>query len=446
MAHTNGSKAVREWVGSRGLKTTLFLLIFLFCLAGESRAAFEGEVGVEGMWTDNLYLTANPEEDVVTSPSGYVESTFRENFGFRYTVDGYVYHSHSELNALWQQAALLHHTSLAETYDLNVEIGYDGILHVADSESLDHHQVGAILDLEVRPSPRLLITPGIQAYWRTFPRMENLDYIEAVGNLLANRSFETRTTLRLNGTFYFKRFLNKTLDNTQSGATHSKAGGDTFSSWDALEENDPQGRGDGGSGKGEAQSGANRGKQRRLWQGNPPSGSTVEGNLESQSAAQLLIAARLAQSLGSWAGIFAEGTYRKNFLDPPRFAEGSIPGPDRGVFDDHYGYEGPGGRMQVSVLLPLSMRVVLSGLLEERRFAGREALDIEGNPKDPGGEDRRDEHYEVAIWGEFSHDFRKGFTSGITASTGYAHVWNDSNDDWYDTEENRVFVSLSLLW
>ena len=102
--------------------------------------------------------------------------------------------------------------------------------------------------------------------------------------------------------------------------------------------------------------------------------------------------------------------------------------------------------MQVSVLLPLSMRVVLSGLLEERRFAGREALDIEGNPKDPGGEDRRDEHYEVAIWGEFSHDFRKGFTSGITASTGYAHVWNDSNDDWYDTEENRVFVSLSLLW
>ena len=445
-ADTRGNRAERAWEGGKGLKTSLFFLFFLVCLPIESRAAFEGEVGVEGMWTDNLYLTATSEKDVVTSPSVYVENMFGENFGLRYNVDGYLYHSHSELNALRNQAAVLYHAGLAGKYDLEIELGYDGILHVADSENLDHHQVGATLDLDFRPSPRLLITPGIRASWRTFPHTENLDYIEAVGNLLANRSFKTRTTLRLNGTVYFKRFLNQTFDNAQSDAIQSQASGTTFSSWDTLEESNSQGWVAGGSGKGGGQSSENRGNQRNHWQGNPPPGSTVEGNLESQSAGQLLIAARLAQALSSRAGIFAEGTYRKNFLDPPRFAEGSIPDPDRGFFDDHYGYEGPGGRIQLSLLLPFSMRVVLSGLMEERRFAGREALDMEGVPKDPNGQDRRDEHYEVAIWGEFSYDFRKGFPSGISASAGYAHVWNDSNDDWYDTEENRVFASVSLLW
>ena len=175
----------------------------------------------------------------------------------------------------------------------------------------------------------------------------------------------------------------------------------------------------------------------------PPPAVTIPGNLDSRSAGQFLIAARLAQSLGSTAGAFVEGTYRANFLDPPRFAEGTIPSVDREIFDDHYGYEGPGGSLQFSLLLPFSMRMVLSGLIEGRRYVGREALDVEGNPK---GEDRRDERYEIGLRGEFSRGFDKAFPAGITANLGYLRVWNESNDDWYDTRENRLFVSASLQW
>lgn len=178
----------------------------------------------------------------------------------------------------------------------------------------------------------------------------------------------------------------------------------------------------------------------------PPPAVTVARNLETQQAGQFLIAGRVAQSLGSTAGIYVEGTYRANFLDPPRFAEGTIPGVDREFFDDHYGYEGPGGRLQFSLLLPLSVRMVLSGLIEERRYSGREALDLDGNPKGGTAEDRRDERYEIGLRGEFSRDFNRVFPAGLSAAAGYVRVWNESNDDLYDTGENRFFASASLLW
>jgi len=175
-------------------------------------------------------------------------------------------------------------------------------------------------------------------------------------------------------------------------------------------------------------------------------GVAVEGNLKSRSVGQFFVSARLAQSLGSRVGTFLEGTYRTNFLDPTRFAEGSIPEVDRAFFDDHYGYEGPGAVMQFSLLLPLRVRIVLRGWFEERRYMGREALDLNGNPKDPAGRDRRDEHYEIAVRGEFSRAFERSFPAGMSVEFGYVHVWNESNDDGYDTEENRVYTSASLLW
>jgi len=204
--------------------------------------------------------------------------------------------------------------------------------------------------------------------------------------------------------------------------------------------------GAGGQGKGPGEPGWSRGQGNGPGQQGPPPGATIEGNLASQSAGQFLFAARLAQSLGSRVGVFVEGTYRVNFLDPPRFSEGAIPGVDREFFDDHYGYEGPGVSMQFSLLLPLSMRLIANGLFEERRYTGREALDLEGNPRYPEGQDRRDERYEITIRGEFSRTFEKKFPTGMSVELGYVRIWNESNDEWYDTGENRVYASASLLW
>ena len=102
--------------------------------------------------------------------------------------------------------------------------------------------------------------------------------------------------------------------------------------------------------------------------------------------------------------------------------------------------------MQFSLLLPFSMRMVLSGLIEKRRYVGREALDLDGNPKGATGEDRQDERYEIGLRGEFSRGFGKAFPAGVSANLGYLRVWNESNDDWYDTQENRFFASASFQW
>ena len=156
---------------------------------GESMAAFEGEVGVEGTWTDNLYLTASSEDDFVTMPFGYVEGPLGKNFGLRYGIDGYFYGTNSELNALWQRAGVWHRARVGGKVGLEAGLGYGGILHVADSKNLDHHQVGGAVDLGFRPAERLLIAPRVEGIWRVYPNMDDLDYIEAIGSLLANRSF-----------------------------------------------------------------------------------------------------------------------------------------------------------------------------------------------------------------------------------------------------------------
>jgi hypothetical protein len=54
--------------------------------------------------------------------------------------------------------------------------------------------------------------------------------------------------------------------------------------------------------------------------------------------------------------------------------------------------------------------------------------------------------YEIAIRGEFSRDFDLAFPAGVSANAGYVRVWNESNDDWFDARENRLFASASLLW
>jgi hypothetical protein len=439
---------VRAAVGGKALMTALLCILFLACLFSESMAAFEGEVGVEGAWTDNLYLTVSSEDDFVTTPFGYVEGPLGENFGLSYGIDGYFYGTNSELDALWQRAGVWHRAGVGGKVGLEAGLGYSGILHVSDSKNLDHHQVGGTVDLDFRPAERLLIAPRVEGIWRIYPNMDDLDYIEAIGSLLANRSFETQTTLRLNGTIYFRRFLQSISETGEIEAIDSQTEGLYLSSAGLSGAANPSGPGAGGGpGNGGERPGRGAGNGMGPGEpGGPPPAVTIPGSLESQSAGQFLIAARLAQSLGSTAGLFVEGTYRTNFLDPPRFAEGTIPGVDREFFDDHYGYEGPGGRMQFSLLLPRGVRMVLSGLIEDRRYVGRDALDLDGNPKGSGGEDRHDKRYEIAIRWEFSRDFDLAFPAGVSAKAGYVRVWNESNDDWFDAGENRFFASASLLW
>ncbi len=436
----------REAAGGRNRTTALLCILFLSGLLGEARAALEGEAGVEGTWTDNLYLTASSEDDFVTTPFGSVGGSLGEHFGFRYDIDGYLYSTNSELDALRQGVGLRHRSRVGGKLDLEAGLGYGGILHVADSKNLDHHQVEGTVHMDLRPSERMLIVPRIEGLWRTYPNTEDLDYVEAVGSVVANRSFQTQTTLRLTGTLYFRRFLQTLSEDRVIEGADGEADAGVLATADSFGQAAASGSGAGGVGNGAGRLGRGAGEGMGFGSQGPPPAVTIEGNLDSRSAGQFLIAGRLAQSLGSTAGIFVEGTYRTNFLDPPRFAEGTIPSVDREIFDDHYGYEGPGGSMQFSLLLPFSTRLVLSGLIEDRRYVGREALDLDGNPKSEGGEDRRDERYEIGLRGEFSRGFDRAFPTGLSANLGYLRVWNESNDDWYDTRENRFFASVSLQW
>jgi len=443
--------AVRAGAEGRGQRVALLLVMLLAgFLPSRLWATVQGDAGVELTWTDNLTLTASSRADIITMPFASLETGVGEHFALGYRLNGYVYGTESELNALWQSATAGYQLTFGDDHDLKTEIGYDGTLHPGGATDLDHHQLAGRLYLTFRPTPKTFLTPGIEASWRTYPSSQGLDHFEAVGSVLANRSFPSRTTLRLSGTLFFRQFL-QTEDPAGIPAQTAAATGTSLLSDLLLSAYDdgpgPGGQAGAGPGSGPGRTGGNRWNPGgRGQQQGPPPGTAVEENLASRSAGQFLVAARVAQSLGARAGIFLEGTYRVNFLDPARYAEGSIPGADLAFFDDHYGYEGPGGLLQFTLLLPLRMRVILSGRVEDRRYPGREALDLDGNPVRPSGLERHDQRYEVGFRWEFSRGFDRAFPSAVQAAAGFAHLWNPSNDAWYDTEENRAFASVSLGW
>ena len=168
-ADRKGMAAARTGVAGKALGTVIYALILLVSVAAEASAAFEGDVGLQGTWTDNLYLSASVEEDFITTPFGTVETNLGKNFSLLYNLNGYFYSSNSELNALWQKVAIRYNAEVKEKHALKAELGYSGILHVSDTNNLDHHQLRGIFDLNLRPYPRMLIKPGIGIIWRTYP-------------------------------------------------------------------------------------------------------------------------------------------------------------------------------------------------------------------------------------------------------------------------------------
>lgn len=168
-------------------------------------------------------------------------------------------------------------------------------------------------------------------------------------------------------------------------------------------------------------------------------------NTDSVEAAQALFSLRIAQGIGLRVGAYIEGFYRLNLLDPPRYAEGVLPEVDREFFDDRYGYEGPGGEAQVSVILADGLRLIARGRGELREYESREALDEDGLPLSPS-EDRSDRRMAGTATLSYSRGFDLAFPASLDLSLSYGYTRNISNDAYYDAEENSASATVSIGW
>lgn len=435
--------------------STISLIALTFGIPNQAQAWFFGNVGFEETWTDNIFLVSDRQSDWISRP--FIEMNFGPFAGVipYYTGSGYLYSENPDLDAYIHEGGLeFKYPFGQDRQEFHLAGYYRGSLHAADSNELDFHEGGARLGFKFRPYPSFMIGPNVSGSYRTFPNAGDLSFVETSAWLVLNKSFKSKTTLRISGRFDYKRFLNdiesETTSESQSESetqTSSLSTGEFRMPMDGQYEMSANGSAENGkqqdsAGKNDSGSGSSEGSGR---DGVAGGGIGEVANTQTVEVAQLLTVLRLAQGFGNRVGSYIEGTYRLNLLDPPRYVEGAVPTVDREVFDDHYGYEGPGGAANVSILLPEGFRINVHGMAEMRSYEGRDALDENFEPLNPS-EDRLDVHALASLRFEYSRFFDLLFPASITASIAYGHVWNRSNDEYFDADENWISAMVSLGW
>lgn len=93
---------------------------------------------------------------------------------------------------------------------------------------------------------------------------------------------------------------------------------------------------------------------------------------------------KLAQSLGAYTGLQVEYRKRANLSGRSRYTDVEFYNPDDDLFDDRYSYQGDSIGTTLKHIAPLEVDLEASAKIESRRYTGRLALDLIGEPLDSG--------------------------------------------------------------
>jgi hypothetical protein len=444
-----------------------FIILLIVAFPRLSFGWFHGNLGLEETWTDNVFLLSDPEQDWITSP--FLSMDFGPFAGWSpyLSLAGNLYADNNDLNGTIQSIGIEYGRGFGKgdiPHSFLFGLGYTGTSHVEQTRYLDYHEVGSNLGFSLRPQNTLLIRPEVYGKYRTFPNEENLSFIETGLSFLLNKSFPSATTLRFFGRIDYKQFLQDVetdsdiLDSQQAALvqqTPSSSGtsalpplyaGQNGSGQQGPGQGSDNNSGSGSGSQGSENSNSSGSGRDRMAGGTGQAGSVGSlQNSDSIQAAQTYVAIRVAQSFAGKAGMYLQGSYRTNLLDPPRYVEGLLSAVEREIFDDNYGYQGPGAASQISVIMLPGFSWKIRGEYEMRRYEDRDALDENGFPLDPK-EERLDHRIDAVTGLSYTHYFDLVFPAMIQAGLDYGHVWNVSNDAFYDARENWCLISFSLGW
>jgi hypothetical protein len=153
---------------------------------------------------------------------------------------------------------------------------------------------------------------------------------------------------------------------------------------------------------------------------------------------QFLGTVRIGQGIADGTGLSITGQYQLNLRKESRyltFSDGIVT--DDEFFDDHYGYEGPSLSVMLTQILPVDMRLRISGSLQRREYDDRPAFDLEGNELALQRIDTRT---------VYSFSLAKTFPLGLTVTLMYDRIANASNDLFYEYRNNALSLRLSVAY
>ncbi|NOY05571.1 MAG: hypothetical protein GXO82_02890 [Chlorobi bacterium] len=412
------------------LKAFAVLLTLNLFLTTVSLAQMYGSVSVSGGYSDNIFRSANSTDDGAGLASLSLGYEPGESWLVQYSGYGSLFQSNSDRNYTIHSLGAMFYTPLQDK-DVTTLSLYAGASSRLDRSSYSYYDYTQWLGrVKVRHNftPTAFLTGSYQLRQRRYPDFNDLSYVEQYASLAFSISFQTRTSVRLSMDYGLKNYSSLSVvaeDNTSGGGT---PGG---------------GNGHGGMGGGNNIGGGSHMEDgwngmRRHYAGG--SGDVHYLVYDNPSSSQAVLRFRVAQSLWENAGIRFQYEHRFNLADRGRSYIGSTVDylGEEELFDDPYSYEGPGGQVAFTQLMPWSMKVVLSAEVYDKTYSYPV---IAVDPDLQSEEERKDlEFLSWVRWEKGLPGF--GMLERISISTTYFFIRNQSNTPFFDYHANSIQIGV----
>ncbi len=266
-----------------------------------------------------------------------------------------------------------------------------------------------------------LLQMGVNFSVNTYPRLSELDNFQFNGFLTYHHSFQTRTTFIGAASYNFKAYLNP-YDYVVESSTDTEIL-TLVSSVDGY-----------GGGRGRRDTSGMGGVIAPWYYGSQ--------FMETTTVSQIVLSARLAQSLTRFTGLALQYNLRKSLTNQDRSLAGLVPGyqDESRLFDDPMGYEGQTVGVELSHIFPFFVYLKLAAYWKEKNYISQGIyLDEENYDENI----LREDQYKTA-WVSLRKKW--ALTESIALSLNAYYQWTDntSNSYWYQYQNQSISLGLEL--
>ncbi len=387
------------------------LIMLVLTISGKSQWYYS--VSTDQEYNSNPFRLPNGTSDYISQFALELQHDW-SNFSVQYTGSYLNFQDNASHNYYWQQL------SLGGGDTTRWYLQAENRLNRSDFSYYDYLQfAGGFNHRNFRNNT--LLQMGANFYLNTYPELSELNNFQFNGYLTYHHSFPTRTTFIGAVNYNFKAYLNP-YEYVEEAATDEGIV-TSISSVDGY-----------GGGRGRRDTSGMGGVTTSWYYGNQ--------FLETTTVSQMVLTARLAQSLTRFTGVALQYTFRKSLSNQDRSLAGLVPGyqDESRLFDDPMGYEGQTVGVELTKIFPYFVSLKMAGYWKEKNYLSQGIyLDEENFDENTL---RQDEY--KTIWVSLRKKWALSQNFALTVSAYYQWTDNTSNSYWYQYQNQSVSLGLQL--
>ncbi|MBN1406548.1 MAG: hypothetical protein JW956_02090 [Calditrichaceae bacterium] len=383
------------------------IAILLLSLLAFTYAQFQSTIDISSWYDNNLYRSPEKVDDIVTDfdlQLDYQPEKSNVNFYFN---GNYLLYNENNTRSFYMNALGFNYTKAMDDDELHTfYMGIDWTFRVNNEEYnyYDFNQVYAYSNLSFNLD-WFFLRSGLNYRYRNYANIPDLNNNQFYGFVQINKPFETKTTFIIEANLGYKAFA-----------------GENFTSYTTSGDGSGQGHG------------------RMSTTSTYTTAATTANEIPSLSQAVLL--ARVAQSLHTKIGVYAQYRKQISLTDETSYVNSDDYYQDEELFDDPFSYESDTYSSQFTWMLPWQMKLQIGGAITSKNYVSEAAY--ESIEDTTGSSIRVDDQNSYYV--NFTKTFylKKNWIHMLQFNLNYNYIRNESNSYWYDYE--NAVISSSIQW